>query len=130
VKEKNVQKNFVEKLSQVRNLLKIQFPNFDMQNLNKIMNRLAHYHYDKKKFLVMGETRKLYNFLIENSYNPYTVYRWMLLERVPEEIRFQLRQNLISQKKAVSKAFKQKHETSFGLSLSIKEYGLRLIRGL
>ena len=37
MKDKNVQKNFVMKLEQVRNLIKIQFPNFDMQNLNKIM---------------------------------------------------------------------------------------------
>jgi hypothetical protein len=130
VKEKFVQKNFVEKLNQVRNLIKIQFPNFDMQNLNKIMSRFAHYHYDKKKFLIMGETKKLYDFLIENSYNPYTVYRWMLLERIPEEIKFQLRQNLITQKKAVTEAFKQKHETSFELTHSIKGYGLRLIGGM
>ncbi|MFT7616197.1 MAG: hypothetical protein ACI8Y7_001026 [Candidatus Woesearchaeota archaeon] len=47
----------------------------ESQNLCKIMSKLAHFHYNKKKYLIVGDERELYNFLIENSYNPYTVYR-------------------------------------------------------
>ena len=99
-----------------------------MQNLVKIMSKLAHFHYNKKDFILLGEERALYDFLIENSYNPFTVYRWLLLERIPDDIRFQLRQRQISQKKAVSEAFKRKHETNSILSVSIRELGLNLIR--
>ena len=101
VKNKNMQKNFIEKLLSLRKQLKSRFSSLDMQNLDKIMSKLAHYHYDKKKFMVIGETKELYNFLIEKGYNPYTVYRWLLLERIPEDIKFQIKQKQLSQKKAI-----------------------------
>ena len=130
MKERNVQKNFVESLNKVRNLIAVRFPNLDMRDFTKTMSRIAHYHYNKKRFFIVGQTRQLYDFLIENSYNPYTVYRWLLLERIPDDIRFQLRQNMISQKKAFSQAFKRRHETKTTLEVSIKELGLKLIRGM
>ena len=130
MKESLVQKNFIDRLNEVKKLIAVRFPNFDMQNFTKFMSRIAHFHYNKKKFFLVGETRELYNFLVENSYNPYTVYRWLLLERIPDDIRFQLRQNMTSQKKAVSEAFKRRHETDSSLIVSIKELGLKLIRGM
>jgi hypothetical protein len=128
VKNKNMQKNFIEKLLSLRKQLKSRFSSLDMQNLDKIMSKLAHYHYDKKKFMVIGETKELYNFLIEKGYNPYTVYRWLLLERIPEDIKFQIKQKQLSQKKAISKTYRRKHETEETLGNSIKELGLNLIR--
>lgn len=94
------------------------------------MSKLATYHYNKKKFVVLGEERKLYNFLVENSLNPFTVYRWLLLERVPDEIRFQLKNHLLSQKKASSTYFQQRHETETSLQQKIRALGLELIRGM
>jgi hypothetical protein len=69
------------------------------------MCQIAHYHYNKKGTFLVGEEKSIYLFLIENGYNPFTAYRWLLLERVPEDIRFQLRGGRISQKKAVKMAF-------------------------
>ena len=123
-----MQKDFIAKLSSLRELLKNRFPLLNMQNFAQIMGRLAHYHYDKKKFFVMGEEKELYNFLIENSYNPYTVYKWILLERLPDDIKFQIRNNQLNQKDAVSEAFARRHETASSLGISIKEMGLSLIR--
>tara|TARA_Y100000034_G_scaffold87663_1_gene105135 strand:+ start:10670 stop:11044 length:375 start_codon:yes stop_codon:yes gene_type:complete len=119
--------SFLKKLEELRNLLEKSFPDEDMRNI-KMMSKIAHYHYNKKRFMLLGTERKLYNFLVENSYNPYTVYRWMLLEKLPEDIKFQIKQNQISQKNAISKAFQRNHETSSGLALSVKEYGLNLIK--
>jgi len=127
VKHKNMHSSFLKKLEELRNLLEKSFPDEDMRNI-KMMSKIAHYHYNKKRFMLLGTERKLYNFLVENSYNPYTVYRWMLLEKLPEDIKFQIKQNQISQKNAISKAFQRNHETSSGLALSVKEYGLNLIK--
>ena len=99
-----------------------------MQNLTKSMCQIAHYHYNKKQTFLVGEEKAIYNFLIENGYNPFTVYRWLLLERVPEDIRFQLRERRISQKKAVRIAFTRRHETISSLGKEIIEEGLNLIR--
>ena len=127
MKHKNMHSSFLKKLEELRNLLEKSFPDEDMRNI-KMMSKIAHYHYNKKRFMLLGTERKLYNFLVENSYNPYTVYRWMLLEKLPEDIKFQIKQNQISQKNAISKAFQRNHETSSGLALSVKEYGLNLIQ--
>jgi len=123
-----IRKNIFEELEKVRNLLKIRFPELDIRDLCPLLSRLATYHYNKKKTMLLGEERKLYDLLIENSYNPFTVYRWALLERVPQEIKFQLRNHFLSQKKASSAWFLQRHETETTLQISIREAGLQLIR--
>jgi len=127
VKHTNMQKNYLQKLECLRKLLYSRLPQLESQNLCKIVSKLAHYHYNKKKYLVMGFEREVYYFLIENTYNPYTVYRWLLLERVPEDIKFQLKQQKISQKLALNKAFERRHEGFKELTESVREYGLSLI---
>ena len=127
VKYKDMQKNFVQKLESLRKRLYSRLPELESQDLYKIMSKLAHYHYDKKKYLILGLERKLYDFLIENSYNPFTVYRWLLLEKIPEDIKFQIKQKELSQKKAVSEALNRKQERRGDLTEMIREYGLSLI---
>ena len=127
MKERIMQKNFVEKLSELRKKLSVRFPTLDMQNLTEIMGRLGHCHYHKNRCVLLGDERDLYNFLIENSYNPYTVYRWLLLERLPEELRFMIKLGRMSQRNAVSEALRWRHETFESLGESIRERGLRLI---
>ena len=128
MKREDVSQNFIEKLNQLKKLLESRFPAYNMQNLTKSMCQIAHYHYNKKETMLLGEEKLIYLFLIENGYNPFTVYRWLLLERVPEDIRFQLRERRISQKKAVRMAFTRRHETITGLGKEIIDEGLNLIR--
>lgn len=128
MKREDISQNFVEKLNHLRKQLGSRLPLLNMQNLDKMMCQIAHYHYNKKGTLLLGDEKIIYLFLIENDYNPFTVYRWLLLERVPEDIRFQLRERRISQKKASRLAFKRRHETISTLGKEIIEDGLNLIR--
>jgi len=128
MKREDIAQNFIEKLNHLRKLLESRFPAYNMQHLTKNMCQIAHHHYNKKQTILLGEESKIYKFLIENEYNPFTVYRWLLLERIPEDIRFQLRERRISQKKASKIAFKRKHETVTGLGREIMDEGLNLIR--
>jgi hypothetical protein len=127
VKNPNMQKSFIEKLESLRTLLKSRLPHVDVQNLHEIMGKLAHYHYNKKDYLLLGVEKDLYALLVENGYNPFTVYRWLLLERLPEDIRFQIKQKKMSQKKGFSEAFKRKHEGFKELTESIRDYGLSIV---
>ncbi len=115
-------------LNKVKELIKVRFPEFKVRNLCKFLSRIALYHYDKKNKMLLGRERNLYNLLIENGYNPYTVYRWALLERVPEDIKFQLKNHYLSQKKASKLFFERQHETDTSLQIDIKQVGLRLIK--
>ena len=127
MKDPDVQKSFVEKLAALRILLSSRLPQLDVRNLQEMMGKLAHYHYNRKDYLLLGVEKDVYALLVENGYNPFTVYRWLLLERLPEDIRFQVRQRKMSQKSGVSEAFKRKHEGFNEVSQSIREYGLSLV---
>lgn len=123
-----LRKNVFEELDKAKNLLLIRFPDFDIRNLCPILSRLATYHYNKRKVMLLGQEREFYNLLIENSYNPFTVYRWALLEKVPDEIKFQLRHHYVSQKNASKQHFQQRHETDTDIQISLRDAGLRIIR--
>ena len=123
-----VRQTFVEKLDHIRKELAMRFPEMDMRLLCETLRKIAHNQYKKEKGMLLGETKELYNFLIEKGYNPYTIYRWLLLERIPDDIRFQIKQGKISQKNAVSEAHVRKQETVQELGDSIRQAGLNLIR--
>ncbi|MCK5283671.1 MAG: hypothetical protein KAK00_09785 [Nanoarchaeota archaeon] len=127
MKHENMQKNYLQKLESLRKLIYSRLPQMESRDFLQIISKLAHYHYDKKKFIVLGLEKELYDFLIENSYNPFTVYRWLLLERVPDDLKFQIKQKKISQKKAISEALKRRHERPQDATQVIREYGLSLI---
>ena len=124
----SVRNNVFEELKKVKGLVVLHFPELGVREMCPLLSRLATYHYGKKKAMIFGKERELYNALIENSYNPFTVYRWALLERVPDEIKFQLRNHYLSQKRAVKLFFEKRHETETSLQISIKQLGLKLIQ--
>lgn len=128
MKDKDVQKDYFRKLQSLKKRLYARFSWLEIRDLCQTMSKLGHYHYNKKQFILLGEDRDLYNFLMESGFNPFTVYRWLLLERVPEDIKYQLKENKLSQQKAISEAFKRKQETTETISLSVKQMGLALLR--
>ena len=123
-----VRKDVFKELENVRRLVSERFPDFDMRNLCVLLGRLGTYHYNRKRSVILGMERRMYDLLIENSYNPYTVYRWALLERVPDEIKFQLRNHFLSQKKASKLFFERRHETDTTLQVDIRQLGLQIIK--
>jgi hypothetical protein len=126
---RNTPNSWWEKLQKVKELVLDKFSKADVPNLQEVMSRIAHFHYNKKKYFLVGTERKLYDFLIENSYNPYTVYRWLLLENVPEDMRFRLRNNQLSQRKAFALKF-ERRQPSEELASSMKLLGMKLIRSM
>ena len=80
-----VRKSCFDKLESVKKLIESELPEINVRDLHSILSKLATYHYNKKRYLIVGVERKLYNLLRENSYNPFTVYRWCLLERIPDD---------------------------------------------
>ncbi|MGE0793301.1 MAG: hypothetical protein AB7V77_03945 [Candidatus Woesearchaeota archaeon] len=122
------QKNYLEKLHSFKKLVYSECSLEESHNLLEMMGKLGHYHYNRKKFILLGKEKEIYDFLMKNSFNPYTIYRWLLLERVPDDIKHQLKNKEMSQKKAVSEAFKRRCETTESICLSVKELGLNLIR--
>lgn len=123
-----LRKNIFEELEKVKKLVQEILP--EHKNLPKLLSILGTYHYNKKKYILLGKERVLYNKLIENSFNPFTAYKWALLERIPEDIRYQLKNGLISQKNASKAAVSRRRETETSMQRSIRQIGIILVRGL
>lgn len=130
VKCKDVQKDYLQRFEELKKRLYSEFSWLSGRDLSQLLSKMGHYHYDRKGLMLVGEDRDLYDFLMKNGYNPYTVYRWALLERVPEEIRQKLKENKIGQKKAISEAYVRKREAENKVFIGLHEMGLTLIRGM
>ncbi|MFH1175003.1 MAG: hypothetical protein V1725_07765 [archaeon] len=121
-----MQQSFIAKLEHIRKEAQSRFPTLERSEFDKILAQIAHHHYNRRGLLI-GQARDVYKWLIDQGQNPFTVYRWTLLERVPEDIKFQVKQHKMSQKKAIREAFRRKHETFHELGASVREAGLALI---
>ena len=130
MKELRFRKNWIDEYEKLKTLIVGAFGEDGFRSLKKIISKLGTYHYNKKKYLLLGEERKFYNFLIENGYNPYRVYRWFLLERLPEDVRFQLKRGMISQKTASKLNFKRRHESKNQVCREIKIMAINLVRSM
>jgi hypothetical protein len=130
VKQEVSHKNYLTKLHVFKKELHKEISWIEGRDLCLLMGKLAHYHYNKRRFILLGRDKEVYDFVLKKRLNPYTLYRWLLLERIPEDIKHQLKDKELSQKKAISMAFKRRQETSETISLSVQELGLNLIRGM
>lgn len=129
VKETYLRKNWLVKYEAIKKEVELRFGAEYLRNFTKIMARIAQYHY-KKKSMLLGKERELYIFLQEKGHNPFKVYRWCLIERIPEAIRFQLKNGMINQKTALHMHFKNRHESENSICVTIRVQGLQLVRSM
>ncbi|MGV8168487.1 MAG: hypothetical protein ACP5N3_00355 [Candidatus Nanoarchaeia archaeon] len=130
MKDNSIRKTWLIDYESLKKEVSVRFGEEYFHSFHQKIGMLAQYHYDKKKSLLLGKDKELYDFLRENGHNPYKVYRWCLLERVPETLRFQLKEGTISQKTALNTHFKSRHETNSQVCISIKLQGMQLVRGM
>ncbi len=88
-----------EKVSTFRKLVKTIFQELDDSALIEMLREVSTWHYSRKGILSQDHL-KLYELMMNNSYNPNTTYKWFLLTRSPFELREKLKLNLISQREA------------------------------
>ena len=123
-------KSWLEAFERLKNRVVSEFGEDGFRLLKESIAKLGTYHYNKKKFMLLGDERRFYNWMIENSYNPFTVYRWFLLEKIPDDVRFQLKNGHISQKIASRIHFKRRQESKSKVCINIKVMGLNLVRSM
>lgn len=98
-------KTIFQKLGGVKELLKLNEEEFSIT-----IKRLGNWHY-KKDFQLTNEEQHILEKLISHKYNPFTIYRWNLLANAPDEVKYQLQQGLVGQKKASKK--KQEYKKQY-----------------
>lgn len=129
VKQFYLRKNWLIEYESIKKKIEVRFGVEFLRHFTKIMARIAQYHY-KKKSMFLGKERELYAFLQEKGHNPFKIYRWCLIERIPEAIRFQLKNGMINQKTALHMHFKSWHESENSICVAIRVQGLQLVRSM
>lgn len=108
--------NVFHKIRDVRKLLQPKLSEVEEGELIGLIRDAAKFHYNKRRKLSC-DALKLYELLMKYSYNPYTVYRWFLLTKAPQETKDKLRLGEVSQRTA----FKEKTEHKELLSTTERE---------
>ena len=129
MKESYLRKNWLVEYESIKKEVGIRFGDEYLRNFTKIIAKIAQHHY-KKNSMLLGKERELYAFLQEKGHNPFKIYRWCLLERIPEALRFQLKNGMINQKTALHMHFKNRHESENTVCVSIRVQGLNLVRSM
>ena len=93
--------NVFEKVSRIKKLLTAHLGSLEEAQLLELVRGAAKWHY-KMKETINKEEAKVYELLLNEDYNPDTVYKWLLLSRSAHDLKNRLRMRLISQKKAFS----------------------------
>ncbi|MFH1591173.1 MAG: hypothetical protein ABIC95_04565, partial [archaeon] len=95
--------NVLEKVRKVKVLIEKEL-GLDEAALLKLLSKLSNkwqYRKNKRRGIALDkEELALYDLLVRNCYNPSTVYKWLLLERSPDDIKHKLKEGLIGVKDA------------------------------
>ena len=129
MKEGYLRKNWLVEYESIKKEVAVRFGEEYVRNFTKIIAKIAQHHY-KKNSMLLGKERELYAFLSEKGHNPFKIYRWCLLERIPEALRFQLKNGMINQKTALHMHFKNRHESENTVCVAIRVQGLNLVRSM
>ena len=131
------------KVNEVREHIKQEIPELSGDGLIQMLSHCRNYyngnlHYGRRAIkenelrvrdLTKAE-RILYDLILRLKLNPGTVYRWFLATRVPDDIKEKLRNNQISQRKALEIASNRRRAKSSNLGLLMMEEIRTIMGGL
>jgi hypothetical protein len=143
IRENGKKINIFDKVNQIKQDLKVLFPEIEEDKIIPMFSHVRNFFYgnlyygrrnvpenrQRKRSLTKTETI-LYDYMLKNSLNPSTTYRWMIACRVPTDIREKLAKGQISCRKAmqISANRKRVRESNTGL-LMIEEVN-NIVRSL
>lgn len=111
--------NVFQKVEQVYKIIQKEI-NLDEDEIKKIVSRLIDCHRNKKKE-ISREDIIVYEILLNNKFNPNTVYRWILVTNSPKDIQTKLKSGEISIRQALHYRNKIRKQFSTNDSDFIKE---------
>ena len=69
----------LQKALKLQNIFLEMNPHCSEQDIRILLSQCAHYHYNGRKQPLCDEAKVIYEYLVMNEYNPFTVYKWFLL---------------------------------------------------
>lgn len=121
---------YFKKIKEVRELLERYFPKKDGDELRVMLCRCGHWHNNKSKGTMREDDLMLYEILLKHGYNPSTVYKWILINQLPEDVVGKLRRKELTQKEAISVVANEKRRQETNLGLLILHQCRQVMRSL
>jgi len=94
-------KKYLRQVIVLKSYLKSLYPDKTEEDIFRMVSRIGHYHYKKRPKLTEQETQ-LYQHLLKMGVNPRTLEKWFRASLVPEDVKNQLEQGLLTQKQALT----------------------------
>ncbi|MFW6450428.1 MAG: hypothetical protein ACOCZ6_05220 [Nanoarchaeota archaeon] len=94
--------------------VKKAFPEIDQKEFFRITSKLSTWHYPKKRWDTMTLSKQetaVYEWMLNNEYNPSTVYKWMLAMNTTKDIQNKMKKGTVSLKQAIKCGKPYKHVT-------------------
>jgi putative alpha-1,2-mannosidase len=124
-----------DKLRTFKDGLFKEYKELKEKNLMKIMSKISIWHYPNKRTKNMTLSKDeaiVYEFCIDNNFNPSTAYKWFLVcNSTNQDLQNQLKNGTISFRKALncSKTYKTLSQTEdellYQIKLCVKKYVIR-----
>jgi len=96
--------NVLDKIEEFKALVKKEFGHVDDRDLKKMVTHLCNQtqggRYKKTKIKLTPDEFKLYELCFRHNYMPDTVYKWFLVEELPEEAKEKIREGSWSFRRA------------------------------
>lgn len=120
-----MQETVYDKLRKLKDSLRKNVKEYSDEVLFRILGRCERWYYPKKRtksFKLLRDELEVYEFLIENGYNPSTCYKWMLACSSSGSVGRQLREGTIGIREALrgAKPFKQLSRTEAEFLFHVK----------
>ncbi len=123
-----------DKYVRIHNTVRKIFPDIDKKKFFKIVATLSTWHYPKKRSdgqMLTKEQAMIYEWMLNNNYNPGTVYKWLLAMNTNKDNQDKLKKGSMSLKKAMKCAKPFKHiskieaEFMYHIKQCIQKYVVR-----
>jgi hypothetical protein len=112
IREHGTKKSLFQKVEEIKEQLKPIIGEIEGHKLITIMSHVRNHYYGKlyygrrdspnrKPRALTQIERLVYDYLLKNSLNPSTTYRWFIATRLPQDVINQLQKGELSQKKAM-----------------------------
>lgn len=134
-------KSLFLKIEEIKRDLKEIIPEIEGDRMISMMSHCRRYYEGKlfygrlsnprrKSMELTANERLLYDYLLKNTLNPSTTYRWFLATRLPSDIKEKLTKGQIGQKKAMEISANRRRVKNSNTGLLMMEEIRNKIRGL
>jgi hypothetical protein len=142
IRDNGKKRSIFDKVNEIKTDVSLILPEIEGDRLIGMFSRVRTYYKHKKKGVAIGRQGKkgyrdltfservLYEYLIRNSLNPCTTYRWFIATRIPSDVRDKLEKGQVNLRVAMQISANRRRVKESNQGLMLMEDIRTIIRGI